>query len=241
MLGPDWPNNGEIDIVEGVNDQNYNIMTLHSSTGPVLSANSDSFAGDLGTLNCDVNAPDQAKNAGCSIHDASDLSFGTGFNTAGGGVFATEWTSSFIKIWFFPRGSIPADVASSNPQPNANWGTPRSVFQGDFNLDDNFKNLQLVFDTTFCGQWAGQTWHTTGSCKSLAPTCEEYVTNNPKAFAEAFWAINTLQVFQDDAEANNSVNGTNTSVGGPVKRADAEQPTVTRLPRERAGGAVLPV
>ena len=119
MLGPDWPNNGEIDIVEGVNDQNYNIMTLHSSTGPVLGANSDSFAGDLGTLNCDVNAPNQAKNAGCSIHDASDLSFGTGFNTAGGGVFATEWTSSFIKIWFFPRGSIPQTLraATHNPTP----------------------------------------------------------------------------------------------------------------------------
>ena len=232
-------NNGEIDIVEGVNDQTKNIMTLHSAAGPVLNSADDSFAGNVVTANCDVNAPDQFKNAGCSIGDDSDLSFGSGFNNAGGGVFATEWTSSFIKIWFFPRGTIPDDVASSNPQPNENWGTPRSLFQGDFNLDDNFRNLQLVFDTTFCGQWAGETW-SSSSCASLAPTCNEYVTNHPEAFTEAFWAINTLQVFEDDGQANNNV-------AGPTKRSgEQEQPPIPRLPseepapRRRTGGAVLP-
>jgi hypothetical protein len=149
-------NNGEIDIVEGVNDQTTNLMTLHSAAGPSLGAAADSFAGNVLTSNCDVNAPNQEKNAGCSIGDTSDLSFGTGFNNAGGGVFATEWTSSFIKIWFFPRGTIPDDVANSNPQPSANWGTPRSLFQGQFDLDTHFKDLQLVFDTTFCGQVSPQ-------------------------------------------------------------------------------------
>jgi hypothetical protein len=175
MLGPDWPvsppsttflntqtpinanppplqTNGEIDIVEGVNDQTKNLMTLHSSAGPIISAAAtDSFAGNIVTPDCDVNAANQPTNAGCSIGDVSDLSFGAGFNNASGGVFATEWTSQFVKIWFFPRGTIPSDIASSTPTPQENWGTPRSVFQGNFNLDDNFKDLQLVFDTTFCG------------------------------------------------------------------------------------------
>jgi hypothetical protein len=151
MLGSDWPNNGEIDIVEGVNDQPTNSMTLHTSEGPVISNGTD-FSGEVITLNCDVNAPDQPTNAGCSIGDISDLTFGPGFNEAGGGVFATEWSSDFIKIWFFPRGSFPSDIVSSSPDPSANWGTPNSLFQGQFNIDDHFKNLQIVFDTTFCGQ-----------------------------------------------------------------------------------------
>jgi hypothetical protein len=151
MLGSDWPKNGEIDIVEGVNDQPTNSMTLHTSEGPVISNGTD-FSGEVITLNCDVNAPDQPTNAGCSIGDISDLTFGPGFNEAGGGVFATEWSSDFIKIWFFPRGSFPSDIVSSSPNPSANWGTPNSLFQGQFNIDDHFKNLQIVFDTTFCGQ-----------------------------------------------------------------------------------------
>ena len=219
MVGPEWPSNGEIDIVEGVNDQITNSMTLHTGSGPVVN-NGTNFLGELVTADCDVNAVNQPTNAGCSIGDVSNLTFGNDFNTAGGGVYATEWTSDFIKIWFFPRGSFPADIASSKPNPSNSWGPPNSLFQGEFNIDDYFKNLQIVFDTTFCGQvrgysrhineevanhteqWAGDAWKQS-SCASLAPTCEEYVTNNPSAFEEAYWAINTLQVFEDDGVETN--------------------------------------
>jgi hypothetical protein len=126
-------------------------MTLHSAAGPSLSAaDADTFKGDILTSNCDVKASGQATNAGCGIVDTSNLTFGTGFNQNQGGLYATEWTDQFIKIWFFPRGTFPDDVAAGNPQPNDKWGTPRAVFQGNFNMDDRFKNQQLVFDTTFC-------------------------------------------------------------------------------------------
>ena len=151
MVGENWPNNGEIDIVEGVNDQFTNSMTLHTNEGVVVSNGTD-FSGNLFTANCDINAPDQAANAGCSIGDISNLTFGADFNTAGGGVYATEWTSESIKIWFFPRGSFPDDITSSTPDPDANWGTPNSIFQGSFDMDDHFNNLSIIFDTTFCGQ-----------------------------------------------------------------------------------------
>ena len=233
LVGADWPGNGEIDIVEGVNDQASNIMTLHAAAGPVINSNAD-FAGQITTTNCDVNAPDQSKNAGCSITDTSDLTFGSGFNTAGGGVYATEWTSTAIKIWFFPRGQIPDDIASSTPNPDS-WPTPRSVFQGDFNMDDHFKNQQIIFDTTFCGQWAGQTWSSVGSCSQLAPTCEEYVTNNPSAFADAYWAVNTLQVFQDD-----SIPNTSSADDGTAEKRDVPMVTpISGSRRGRRGGAVL--
>ena len=220
MLGADktWPDAGEIDIVEGVNSQPANKMTLHTNAG-VSVTNSTGFSGELVTPNCDIDAPDQATNAGCQIADTSNITFGSGFNAANGGVYATEWTSEFIKIWFFPRGSIPSDVASGTPTPSDAWGAPNSVFQGDFNMDEHFQNLQIIFDTTFCGQWAGVDWNTS-SCASMAATCEDYVTNTPSAFADAYWAINTLQVFQN--------NGTNST-----------QPAKLRA-RTRTGGAVLP-
>lgn len=93
---------GEIDIVEGVNDQTSNQMTLHTNSGPRITKTTtqQAFTGQVITENCDVNAPDQSKNAGCAIADDSGLTFGSDFNTNGGGVYATEWTSEAIKIWY---------------------------------------------------------------------------------------------------------------------------------------------
>lgn len=110
MVGDDWPVNGEIDIIEGVNDQSSNQMTLHTDAGVVISKQTpkqtagsskaaQAFTGSVLTANCDVNAPDQSKNAGCAIADDSGLTFGTDFNANGGGVVAMEWTSEAIKIW----------------------------------------------------------------------------------------------------------------------------------------------
>eukprot|EP01047_Picozoa_sp_COSAG01_P131842 COSAG01_NODE_61632_length_288_cov_1.370370_1_plen_40_part_10 len=33
MNGPDWPDNGEVDIVEGVNGVEFTESTLHTSPG----------------------------------------------------------------------------------------------------------------------------------------------------------------------------------------------------------------
>jgi hypothetical protein len=41
-----------------------------------------------------------------------------------------ERTSTFIKVWFFPRGgSVPSDVSSGGTSVNTdNWGTPDALF-----------------------------------------------------------------------------------------------------------------
>ncbi len=57
---------------------------------------------------------------------------------------------------------------------------------------------QQVFDTTFCGDWAGAVWSSSPTCSGLASTCQDYVQNNPSAFANAYWLINSLQVYQSD-------------------------------------------
>jgi hypothetical protein len=90
---------GEIDIVEGVNNQANNKMVLHTS--PTCVVNGLGGSGTPVNYDC-ANSPN---NAGCDVIDARAGSFGQGFNKANGGLYAMEWTSDAIKVWFFPRGS----------------------------------------------------------------------------------------------------------------------------------------
>ncbi|KAI8939458.1 hypothetical protein NX059_003234 [Plenodomus lindquistii] len=234
-----WPIGGEIDILEGVNDYDTNAVTLHTSTGCIVDNSTTSsadisvppFTGTMATSDCDVAAPDQDKNVGCSIHAPSSLvqtgtgtgdmdtnttrplaSYGTPFNTAGGGVYAMEWTSSSISVWLIPRNSTlhtsafpPPSTPSSNstvttPDPST-WGPPLAHFSGSgCDFSSRFKDLKIIFDTTFCGQWAGREWEE-GGCmaKTGVSTCEEYVLENPGAFEEAFWEVGMVQWWEKRA------------------------------------------
>lgn len=62
-FGDDWPNQGEIDIIEGVNLQTKNDVTLHTSNG--CSTSGTGQTGTSVTKNCFVNAPNQQNNQGC--------------------------------------------------------------------------------------------------------------------------------------------------------------------------------
>ena len=193
---------GEIDILEGVNDQEVNAMTLHTGAGCAISTAQGLFSGDVSTANCDVNAADQAKNVGCSIQSTSKQSYGAGLNANNGGVYATQWTDEAISVYFFPRGDIPEDVLGSAPDPTG-WGTPAAKFSGgSCNVGSIFKQQQVVFDTTFCGDWAGQIWsNSTCAAKTKTATCNAYVQNNPEAFADAYWTVNSFKVYQDNGNA----------------------------------------
>lgn len=187
MFGPNWPNSGEIDIIEGVSLQATNVMTLH--TGDTCTIAGTQSLGTLQTNDCNQN-----NGYGCSISSGSSTSYGDAFNSVNGGVYATQWTSDYIRIWYFPRSSIPADITSGQPDP-ANWGLPDGNFQGSCDIDENFANHQIVFDTTFCGDWAGSVWSSDPVCSLKASTCVDYVAGNPSAFADAYWDINYVKVF----------------------------------------------
>ncbi|KAI5812390.1 beta-1,3-1,4-glucanase [Pyronema omphalodes] len=190
-LGDAWPTQGEIDIIEGVHLQNYNSMALHTSDGCTVSGTGGT--GTVQSTNCYVQAPGQGNNQGCQTHDYRTNSWGDGFNRNGGGVYAMEWNSDFIKIWFFPRGQIPADALSGNPEP-ASWGKPVGMFQGACNINQKFNAHKIIINVTFCGDWAGNVWSSSG-CQSRAATCNDYVNNNPQDFKEAYWLVNSLKVW----------------------------------------------
>jgi hypothetical protein len=203
MFGPNWPNSGEIDIIEGVNSQASNAVTLH--TGPGCSV---SNAGSVASTK--LVQPNCQGNEGCTQSTAASNNFGAGFNAAGGGVYALEWTDDAIKAWFFPRGSdlasqLSSSSSSSSPPPDpSTFGTPLAAFAGgasgaNCSIDSHFADQSLVFNTAFCGDWAGKVWADDAACAALADTCEDFVGANPGAFSQAYWLVNGLRVYQAGA------------------------------------------
>ncbi|TPX66959.1 hypothetical protein SpCBS45565_g04103 [Spizellomyces sp. 'palustris'] len=150
-VGPNWPSSGEIDILEGVNNQNKNQVTLHTNAGCTMAGVGRDQWAIADALNCDVNAPNQFANQGCSNVDQNTNSYGQGFNNIGGGVYATLWDASGIKVFFWWHDIVPQDVRNGNPNPAA-WGKPTAVFPFGSNCPANhFKNQQIVINLTFCG------------------------------------------------------------------------------------------
>lgn len=192
-FGENWPFDGEIDVLEGVNDQVTNSVTLHTSPGCKMQPTGALESSKLANQDCNTNNG----YTGCGFETEDPLNYGTGFNSIGGGVYALEWTSDIIRVFFFPRQSIPSDLAiGSTPDPTT-WGTPIAAFSGGgCDIDSHFRNHRIVFDTTFCGQWAGNVW-AKGECKGMAGSCEEFVRGNPEVYAEAFWEVYGVRVYQE--------------------------------------------
>jgi hypothetical protein len=95
-----------------------NHVALHTTSGCVVQSNGQTSTFD--TTNCDVNAAGQSANAGCGGYSAETTSYGDGFNDVGGGVYAMDWRAEGIRIWTFPRSSIPQDILDGNPT-TAGW------------------------------------------------------------------------------------------------------------------------
>jgi hypothetical protein len=188
-----WPTNGEIDILEGVNNMNDNAVTLHTQFGCYV----DPPAGTYRLDNPDCNA-DNARQ-GCSIHNSNDErnNYGRGFNAIRGGVYAMQWTDSGITVWFFPRDHIPSDIITENPNPGV-WEEryKQSSHQGNCDFSKHFKEQRITFDIKFCGEWSGNRWEDTCRAQTGGQSCIGYVHNNPAAFKDVFWLINFVKVYE---------------------------------------------
>ncbi|MCJ1404888.1 hypothetical protein MMC11_008114 [Xylographa trunciseda] len=201
-FGPNWPSSGEIDVIEGVNDQTTNSMTLHTSDGCSANSPASAFTGQQNTYNCYINAANQSANEGCGFSATASNSYGTGFNSNGGGVYALEWTSSYIQIFFWPAGTAPSDALGDAPNPSS-WGRPAALFQGACDIDQHFMNQQITFDMTFCGSWAGAAWG--GNCAAQnGNSCNAFVQNTPSAFKQTYWSVKSLRVYQEGATSESA-------------------------------------
>lgn len=214
-FGPNWPSSGEIDILEGVNSQSSNEITLHTAEGCTMTKGS-SMAGTkmVDSTNCGAGNG----NTGCPQSTVSTNNYGTGLNSAGGGVYAMEWTSSRIDIWWFPRNGTMSNKLSSSQSSmdSSDFGAPTASFVGGSgcDIDSHFKNHNIIIDTTFCGDWAGQVWDDDATCSALANTCQEYVANNPDAFVDAYWLFNYINVYTTSGSATSTGSGASPSATG---------------------------
>lgn len=190
---------GEIDIIEGFNNIDTAFTTLHTDTDtPGTCTFSPPADAELGTSN--QGSTDCGSDIGCSVQ-GNPGGYGTEFNNNGGGVYALEWTSDLINIFFFPRNAIPADITDGAPNPS-NWGLPTANFEsqyGNCDINANFLRQTIYFDTDFCGSEAGgQGWSDWSTCPSVTgySTCESYVAANPEAFDESYWLVNSVKIYQ---------------------------------------------
>jgi len=141
--GP-WPNGGEIDIIEGVNENVVNQATLHTAANCVMPPDflRQPQSGTIVTTNCDVAA---AFNQGCGVSFSNDdtfglnkigASYGTAFNDNLGGFYAmSKSQATGIQVWFWARDSpfIPPEIYQGAQKgqgvfPGIAWGEPVANF-----------------------------------------------------------------------------------------------------------------
>ncbi|KAG7336732.1 glycosyl hydrolase family 16 protein [Nitzschia inconspicua] len=132
-----WPDHGEIDIVEGINNQDVVKTALHTSDQCSMYAHvprwawsgewdtatglPDTFTGRLNfdnrleADNCWVMAPHQWANQGCVAVSQENGTIGTAMNDVGGGVYVLEWDpdNGYIRSWVFQRHNIPTNLLES--------------------------------------------------------------------------------------------------------------------------------
>ncbi|KAK6062405.1 endo-beta-glucanase [Seiridium cupressi] len=183
-----WPDNGEIDVMEAVNQAtDGNQMTLHTNDGCDVDVKRK-MSGTAQYTDCN-NATNS--NAGCGVLGATS-SYGSTFNSNGGGMMAMEWRDEGIRMWQFGRDSIPDDITNQSPDPSS-WGTASADFPNtDCSISSHFKNQSIIANIDLCGSWAGNVYADSG-CPS---DCETYVANYPSAFTNAYWEFGAFYVYK---------------------------------------------
>ncbi|KAF9555563.1 hypothetical protein CPC08DRAFT_695392 [Agrocybe pediades] len=193
-VGGNWPANGEIDILEGVHDNQQNQISWHTNAGCMYDPSAQ-FTGTIPSdpvignhTDCDAN---KNSNSGCNVIEMSRASYGPYFESQGGGILAMKWDENDISIWSFYRAAIPTDITAGTPNPSL-WGLPSAKLMNTMcNIPKFFANHSIVFDITFCGDWAGNSYASSG-CPG---TCAERIMD-PANFVNATWSINSLKVFK---------------------------------------------
>ncbi|KAF8188786.1 hypothetical protein K438DRAFT_1593769, partial [Mycena galopus ATCC 62051] len=188
----EWPSGGEVDILEGVNDQGTDQITLHTSPGCTMPG----FRAMTGTpLQLDCNTQVNG-NTGCGVKVAQGTSFGPTFNANGGGWYAMERTNQFISVWFWARNnpSVPADVRVGGVAVDTDSWVRNALSLFPCDIASHFAP-SIIINLTLCnGDWAGAVYGSTcpGTCFG---ECPYYVSKNPGAFTDAYFQFNSINVY----------------------------------------------
>lgn len=190
-----------MDIYEGWNKYQFNRQSLHTghnttvgnctfNTTSALGLNNFGITNHMYSSNCDIYA---SSNIGCSTWDYEGP-----FGSADGGMYAMEWTSTFIKMWTWKPQQVPADVRAGRPDPSS-WGLPGLLLAGGSlcDIDRAFKNQSIIINIDLCGTTAGSgaEWASECADKTGYNTCERYVAAHPGDFKDAWFGVRTIKVY----------------------------------------------
>ncbi|UZJ56678.1 hypothetical protein CBS101457_005998 [Exobasidium rhododendri] len=220
-----WPIGGEIDITENANDQFPGALSsLHTSSSCTIPSTISAQTGTVQYTNCSAYTEG---NSGCRS-ELSSSSWGTTLNNAGGGTFAMErslgTTGNGVRVWFWTKGNEPTDLASGSSSVNPDsWGSPGADFDVASSCNADFGPHNIVFDITLCGDWAGNTYNSSG-CNAQYPTCSYQVGYNGSSYNQSYWAINDLRVFATGGGDDNAANSPfSTSTSSSSKTSGARR------------------
>jgi hypothetical protein len=221
--GDDWPSNGEIDIMEGVNMVTTNQMALHTEgDGCYASTASDvAFTGVVENANCST---EYNSNQGCAVTLNDTKSYGADFAAAGGGVYVAEYAGTGIKIWFLSRADVPSSLSASASSINTDdLGTPAAYYPSSTcDIDKYFGAQRMTLDITLCGSWAGTASVLEETCEALQgdATCyTTYVINDQQStYANAYFEINYINVYSSSSSSSASSSSSSTTSAATVRK-----------------------
>ncbi|KAF2431409.1 mixed-linked glucanase [Tothia fuscella] len=183
----------EIDILESSSLDTKNIVSLHTDERESCVFNSGDQTGSFLNRDCSL----KGGNSGCEV-EASDSTTGDGFNNGGGSVYAMALESNSIRVWHFRRNNIPSDLSSEKPNVG-NWPKPIADLDrrnGGCDVGKLFTRQNTVIKIDLCGEHSDAIWSSQGCARRTgASSCRDYVKNNPKAFSNAYFLINSVKVF----------------------------------------------
>nr|GAT47609.1 predicted protein [Mycena chlorophos] len=182
-----------LDIIEGINLSSANQFSLHTSPGCTQPTNITQ-TGKTKVSNClqdaDLNA------FGCTTEEAKPNSFGEGFASAGGGVYALQMDVSGIYMWFWSRPDIPNSISGSSASSTldiSDWGTPSTAYPATTcNITEFFQPQQMILDITLCGLWAGVPANYAETCPG---TCLDNIIGNGSNYANAYFEIPHIRMY----------------------------------------------
>jgi hypothetical protein len=133
---------GEVDIIEGVNNQIGDVISLHTSASCRLKADPQIQTGTDVRTDCSLstNYVD-----GCGVSGPSN-SYGDSFNLQGGGVWALWLDKDDLAVWMFPRMGIPDDIVKGKELTLNDWGKPLLHFKShiECRVMDQWRNQTIV-------------------------------------------------------------------------------------------------
>jgi hypothetical protein len=202
--GGTWPAGGEIDIIEGVSEYTYNVMSIHTSEGCSMTQSNvqslvDATINVADDLSCYAYADNDQT---CAATSNVASSYGTGFNSAGGGTYAIQIIDAGIFINYWTPGNVPSDITSGGPNPST-WSAQTFFSSTSCTISDYFTDLALIIDTNLGGTFTEGVWSTSGaggqqtSCASSTgySTAASYVQNVGSAFSDAYWQISSIKIY----------------------------------------------